>query len=221
MTQDSPTETTERALLFVMMDMPAEHDEEFNRWYAEEHLPERANLPGFGTARRFKAVAGEPPYLATYDLDSLAALETPEYKALVSPPGEWTRRIGRLLNANIRNVYTDQTPAHLPAGGHPDTAALLAVMLNVAPEHDAEVIDWYDNEHLPERLACPGFLSARRFSAVAGTNPRHLALYELTSTGALETPEYQQVSGNPTGATRRVLSLRQEGGKRTVYERIA
>ncbi len=60
MTQDSPTETSERALLFVMMDMPAEHDEEFNRWYAEEHLPERANLPGFGTARRFKAVAGEP-----------------------------------------------------------------------------------------------------------------------------------------------------------------
>ena len=68
MTQDSPTETSERALLFVMMDMPAEHDEEFNRWYAEEHLPERANLPGFRTARRFKAVAGEPPYLATYDL---------------------------------------------------------------------------------------------------------------------------------------------------------
>jgi hypothetical protein len=56
---------------------------------------------------------------------------------------------------------------------------------------------------------------------VTGTNPRHLALYELTSTGALETPEYQQVSGNPTEATRRVLSLRQEGGRRNVYERIA
>ena len=83
------------------------------------------------------------------------------------------------------------------------------------------MIDWYDNEHLPERLACPGFLSARRFSAVAGTNPRHLALYELTSTAALETPAYQQVSGHPTEATRRVLSLRQEGGRRNVYERIA
>lgn len=218
MTHDDPVKP---ALLFVMMDMPAEHDEEFNRWYAEEHLPERAGLPGFRTARRFKAVTGSPPYLATYDLDSLAALETPQYQALVSPPGEWTRRIGRLLNANIRNVYTDATPAHLPPGGHPDTAALLAVMMSVAPENDAEVEAWYDEEHLAERLACPGFLSARRLVAVAGTTPRHLALYELASLRALQTPEYQKASAQPTQATRRVLSLRQDGGMRNVYERIA
>ena len=26
-----------------------------------------------------------------------------------------------------------------------------------------ELNAWYDEEHLPERLSCPGFLAARRF----------------------------------------------------------
>jgi hypothetical protein len=53
----------------------AEHEDEFNRWYREEHLPDICAIPGFVGARRFRvrqqrsgaAVAG---YLAVYELDS-------------------------------------------------------------------------------------------------------------------------------------------------------
>ncbi len=213
-------QSADRALLFVMMDMPAEHDAELNRWYAEEHLPERAACPGFLNARRFRAVMGVPPYLATYDLTGLGALETPEYRRLAEQPSEWTRRIGELLTASVRNVYVDRTPDHVRGDGpHPDTKALLAVMIGVAPEHDADVEDWYDKEHLAERLACPGFLSARRFTAVQGS-PRHLALYELTGLDALETPEYLRVAVQPTVRTSQILRWREQS-KRNVYERIA
>src|SRR5262249_7452548 len=32
-------------LLMVYCDVPAEHEEEFNRWYNEEHIPERLAIP--------------------------------------------------------------------------------------------------------------------------------------------------------------------------------
>jgi hypothetical protein len=34
---------------------------------------------------------------------------------------------------------------------------LLAVWADVDPEVEAEFNEWYDKEHVPERLAVPGF----------------------------------------------------------------
>src|SRR4029077_5154520 len=34
-------------LLMVWADVPASKEDEFNRWYNEEHLPERMAIPGF------------------------------------------------------------------------------------------------------------------------------------------------------------------------------
>ena len=63
-------------LLLVMMDIAPEREEEFNRWYNEEHVPERLAIPGFKRARRFKALEGSPKYLALYELESPEALES-------------------------------------------------------------------------------------------------------------------------------------------------
>jgi hypothetical protein len=75
------------ALLLVMLDAEAGvDDDEFNRWYFEEHVAERLALPGFRSARRFEAVEGSPRYLAIYELDSPDALATPEYQVLAHSP---------------------------------------------------------------------------------------------------------------------------------------
>ena len=57
-------------LLLVLSEAPAEHDAEFNRWYNEEHIPERLSIPGVLNAARYEAVAGGPRYLACYELAS-------------------------------------------------------------------------------------------------------------------------------------------------------
>ena len=44
------------------------YDEEYNAWYDEEHIPFLLRVPGVLRARRFRAVEGEPRYLALYDL---------------------------------------------------------------------------------------------------------------------------------------------------------
>jgi Domain of unknown function (DUF4286) len=66
--------------------------------------------------------------------------------------------------------------------------------MEVEEEYEAELNAWYDEEHVPERLACPGFLSAHRYRLAEGSSPgqsRYLAIYELESPAVLESPEYQ------------------------------
>ena len=67
--------------------------------------------------------------------------------------------------------------------------AMLMVMLECEDGWEQEFNQWYDEEHLPERLACPGFLSAKRYRAIEG-KPRFLATYELESLDALKSEQY-------------------------------
>ena len=81
--------------------------------------------------------------------------------------------------------------------------ALLVVFTDVDSEQDADFNAWYNEEHLPERLSAPGFLDGARYEAVKG-GPRYLAIYELESAEALQSPEYLRQSQNPTEWTKRV-----------------
>ena len=82
------------ALLMVFTNIDSEHDFEFNKWYVEEHLPERLSAPGFLDAALYQATKGSPRYLAIYELESLATMQTPEYLHMSQNPTEWTKRIG-------------------------------------------------------------------------------------------------------------------------------
>jgi hypothetical protein len=71
---------------------------------------------------------------------------------------------------------------------------------------DEEFNAWYDDEHLPERLAITGFRSARRWVAeVAPGEGKYLATYELDAPGVLQTPEYLRRFEDATPWTRRCL----------------
>ena len=67
-----------------------------------------------------------------------------------------------------------------------------------------EFHDWYDTEHIPERLRVPGFLNAERW--IGSTNPKQsVALYDLDNVGVLHRAPYLAVGGtNGTPWTKRV-----------------
>jgi hypothetical protein len=81
-------------------------------------------------------------------------------------------------------------------------SGLLMVWCDVPVDKEAEFNRWYNEEHLAERLAIPGFMSAARYEAVKG-GPKHLAYYELESPAVLQSPAYKKVSANPTPWTQR------------------
>lgn len=76
-----------RALLLEAADISPEREAEFNHWYDQEHVRGELANPGFRAARRFKALEGQPSYLALYELDSVDVLSTEAYSR-VSDPGQ-------------------------------------------------------------------------------------------------------------------------------------
>ena len=82
----------------------------------------------------------------------------------------------------------------------------LLVLMHCPAGFEDEFNAWYDTEHVPERLAVPGFETGRRFVCIAGA-PRYLAMYDLASFDVLDSPGYLRVSGdNNSPWTRRVTS---------------
>lgn len=91
--------------------------------------------------------------------------------------------------------------------------ALLALWGNGDPAQDDGFNDWYTHEHLPERIAIPGFLRARRYVAdLPGPPPtwRYFTLYETSSLAVLRSPRYLHALDNPTPGTRRYMTLMAE-----------
>ena len=169
-------------LLMVWADVPANKEDEFNRWYNEEHVPERLAVPGFLSGARYEAVKGGPKHLACYELESVAVLGSPAYKRVQANPTEWTRRCSPevLGTTYIRNVYTLIHPRALsPEAASAGMAPALQIgRMDVPPEIDREFNDWYDTIYVPNYEKVPGVIRGRRYRATVGT-PSYLTLYEF------------------------------------------
>lgn len=66
---------------------------------------------------------------------------------------------------------------------------MLVVYAEVKPRHERDFNEWYNREHIDERINLPGFHRARRYVAEKGS-PKYLATYECDSVADLATPTY-------------------------------
>jgi hypothetical protein len=91
------------ALLFNAMNIPAEHDADFNAWYCEEHLPALSKVPGTLAARFFRAPEGASHrYLAVYHLASPEIPVSPAWRKAADTP--WSDRVRPLFRDRIRMI---------------------------------------------------------------------------------------------------------------------
>jgi hypothetical protein len=81
---------------------------------------------------------------------------------------------------------------------------VLAIWNGIAREAEADFVAWHVREHIPERIAVPGFLRGRRYVAVAGA-PKYFNFYETDSPDTLASPAYLQRLNAPSDWTRRVV----------------
>ena len=79
--------------------------------------------------------------------------------------------------------------------------AAIVMWWDVAPEMRAEWEDWHTNEHMPERLAIPGFLRGTRW--VSGNS--YFVLYEVESVATLTGGAYVERLNNPTPWSRKMM----------------
>ena len=79
-------------LLLVQMDIPLEHENEFNNWYDSEHIPMLLKIPGWMSAVRYVLINGEvPKYLTIYELEGPGAVDRTEHE--MTHRTEWYRRV--------------------------------------------------------------------------------------------------------------------------------
>jgi hypothetical protein len=84
----------------------------------------------------------------------------------------------------------------------------------------AEYTDWYDNEHIPDRVALPGFGAIARWRATDGLKPEWLATYDLKQ-GTLQAPEYKALWANASEREKRIMSGLAPAMDRRVYSLIS
>lgn len=86
-------------MLYVASDVSAEHDADFNAWYDQEHVEERARIEGFVSAARYEVLGTGKRYLGLYRTESLDAFTTPAYRAAFGRQTPWSvTNLDRMLD---------------------------------------------------------------------------------------------------------------------------
>jgi hypothetical protein len=107
--------------------------------------------------------------------------------------------------------------------------ALYLIVMDVAREDEEEVDRWNAEEHMAERLACPGFRSASRYRVEPDGRPRregeretrarHLTMYELDDPRALHSETYAARTGGTASEWTKRVAPRLDVQLREVYVR--
>ncbi len=88
------------ALQIGRMAIPAEHEDEWNRWYSGVYVPNYEKVAACIRGRRWKAVRGEPKYAVVYEFEHEKVSDSPEWAAQrdINPD-----------NARMRDLMTHAT----------------------------------------------------------------------------------------------------------------
>lgn len=186
-------------LLFAATDADPNHEEEFNRWYDERHVPQRLALPGVTSARRFQVVEGAPKYVALYELDSPKAMQSEAYRALSYPPilndedRVNLKRFANLHRAVMVQIASAGSATPPPAG---EVGGVLVVAIEPNAGYEEEFNAWYNEEHIVYGAKVPGVLRVRRFEALEG-DPHYVALWELRDPDVPKSPAFREAVETP------------------------
>src|SRR5262249_15568789 len=126
----------------------------------------------------------------------------PKHFAELTTPSAPLRRLRDLLLLAQPPLLFKEGKKRRTIARMPDGAILYSEMTpEVSGEN--EFNEWYDDEHIPLRMAVPGFRSAQRYR-VRGTR-NYLVVYEMDSLAVLQSPAYLAVKNNPSARTKTML----------------
>jgi hypothetical protein len=171
----------------ALFDVEPAFEDEFLQWYEGEHAPAMLARTGWQRLVHYRCLDGQP-FLSLYEVDDALTNQLP-LSAAPFHHGPFTAR-------GIRNYYA-RTWREIHAAGTASGEAtwLNAVSVEIDESHLERFNRWYNEVHVPEILACPGWRSNRRFQCLDG-EPAVLAIYELDDPELpFQSPEWGSVVG--------------------------
>ena len=196
------TKTRGTGMLAVWCDIPETVENEFNRWYNEEHVYERLSVSGVLSAARYESVVSGPKHLAVYELESPDVLKSDEYLNLRNNPSDWSKRMSPEVIGTtfIRNIYQQIFPEH------PDDKSLISPLaealqigrMNIPMKLEDEWNHWYNTVYVPNYETVSGVIRGRRYRATSG-QPAYMTFYEMESPETSRTDEwFKQQTAHPS-----------------------
>ena len=82
--------------------------------------------------------------------------------------------------------------------------AAVAMWWDISPQMQAEFEDWHSHEHMPERLAIPGFLRGTRWISLSG-EPSYFVFYEVAELATITSGPYLERLNDPTPWSRKMM----------------
>jgi hypothetical protein len=208
-------------LLMVWCDVPEDREDEFNRWYNEEHIAEILTVPGVLNAARYEAVKGSPKHLACYELDSPAAVLGDGFTKRTK--SKWSETMGpTLIGTNFFNplyemIYPDSVSTDMAGSGM--APALQVGRMNIPVEKTDEWNKWYNSTFVPNFEKAPGVIRGRRFKTVRGEDPLYSVVYEFENENVSQTPEWA-AQRNADPKNNEMIGLIQHGpGSPSIYRK--
>jgi hypothetical protein len=191
---------TESYYFFVFSNPVAGHEDEYNKWYNEQHAQDVVAVPGFVTAQRF--VKNDLPLYRLVDLQVPKYLII--YKIVTDDIEVVFKEVNRRLetketvisptfdrSTSVSYVYKPFRPEIKGVGGEPEGAKrgpkqtyYQVVFTAFVEGKEPEFNLFYDNHHAPELAAIPGFVSAQRMilarpSTASIPATKYLALFKV------------------------------------------
>ena len=120
--------------LFVMNDINPVVESEFNEWYQTEHVRQRMQIPGFLSARRYRALGDSQAYMALYSCTEAAVLDQPQYKEILVEPTPLTKKMMPHFRNMVRSACHETWSAGTGLGGE---AIVLQCVPKLGQEHEA------------------------------------------------------------------------------------
>jgi hypothetical protein len=178
--------SSEAYYFFVFSNPVAGHEDEYNKWYNEQHAPDVVAVPGFVTAQRY--VKNELPLYRMVDL------QVPKYLIIYKIVTDDIEAVFREVNRRLQTGETVISPTFDRAtsvsyvyrpfraeikgvGGEPEGAKagpkqhyLQVVFTAMVTGMEREFNIFYDEHHAPELAAIPGFVGAQRMILARPSN---------------------------------------------------
>lgn len=231
-----------KAVLLVLT-QPAspQVEDEYNVWYTGTHAPEGLAVPGYTHVTRYKAFAGWDPFPQKYlSLHELEVQGIDEIRAVRDTHQQFVAdgRVGRAREGVIDRslsrgmYYIAVEPEQQSPVTPPQTPNSVFITYNQpnTPDMADEYNRWYRDVHLPDVLACPGFIRAQRFRITDiamidepwVTDLDYVNIYEHTATNVEEYNAAFSVIRDRIGKGEIVMTdTLTPGAPTTVYGRIS
>lgn len=134
-TQTLQQDTDAPGELLIWTSVDPAYEQDFNQWYDQEHMQERAAIKGFRWSRRYQSDTCARPYLALYQTDTLHVFTSEPYRQAFTKQTQWSERNFKRMRDTSRRVN-----AVTPLAGIGTGAAVALVCLQSIEQAQAAIV---------------------------------------------------------------------------------